>query len=237
MQGGTHNLSSRPTGPGELQALAAKRSQTPATSELTVLLVGKHGAGKSTAGNSLLGMRVFETKFSEQPVTQTFQNEHRMWGERKILIIDSPKLSLSTDFRSELPRHVSPGPHAFLLVTPLGSFSKEDQEVLTIMENSFGDKFYEFLIILFTRKEDVEHQELHTFLATGDAALRKVLEKCGHRYGVFSSRVTGAEEQGQVHELLDKLVSMVQQRGHQPCHFQRSKRCLQNALHMLAKRS
>ncbi|XP_058391216.1 GTPase IMAP family member 8 [Diceros bicornis minor] len=204
-------------GPEEKQLQATGCERNPGMSELKVLLVGKRGAGKSTVGNSLLGKRVFETKFSEQSVTQMFRSKSRIWKERNISIIDTPDISLSKVLESELSKHTFPGPHAFLLVSPLGSFTEKDEAVLDTIRSNFGDKFFEYMIVLLTRKEDLGDQNVDTFLKDTNESLNQLIKKCKDRYSAFNYRVTGDEEQHQVDQLLEKIVNVVQQNGNKPC--------------------
>ncbi|KAB1275973.1 GTPase IMAP family member 8 [Camelus dromedarius] len=187
----------------------------PEPSALKVLLVGKHGVGKSTAGNSLLGEQVFKTKYSEQPVTQTFETKNRDWRGRKVLIIDTPDFSSTKNVDLVLLRNIFPGPHAFLLVTPLGSFTEKDHEVLNTIERVFGEKFPAYMTILLTRKEDLDSQDVETFLKTQSKTLWDLIQKCENRYHIFSYRATGEE----VDELLQGIVNMVQQNRGMFCTF------------------
>ncbi|XP_070225260.1 GTPase IMAP family member 8 isoform X3 [Bos mutus] len=214
----TSQRKDHPHGSGEQHQQMTGWEPSPWPPALKVLLVGKRGVGKSAVGNSLLGKRVFETRYSEKPVTQRCMSESRIWRERQVLIIDTPDFSSSKDIEQDLVNNTYPGPHAFLLVTPLGSFNEKDDMVLSTIQRIFGDKFIEYMIILLTREEDLENPDLEKFLARSKR-LKELINKCKNQYSVFNYRATEEEKQCQVDKLLQEIVSMVQQNGDKPCTF------------------
>uniref|UniRef100_A0A8D1MHP5 GTPase IMAP family member 8 n=1 Tax=Sus scrofa TaxID=9823 RepID=A0A8D1MHP5_PIG len=208
-----------PPGPGEEQQRAAGWEQNPGPWALKVLLVGKRGVGKSTAGNSLLGRWVFETRYSEESVTQTFKSESRIWRGRKVCVIDTPDFSSPKAIARDLLSNTFPGPHVFLLVIPLGSFNEKDEAVLNTLRRMFGDKFIHHVIILLTRKEDLGNQDLETYLKIRAKTLYQYIQDCKNRYSIFNYKATGEEQQRQVDGILQDIVSLVQQNGDRPCTF------------------
>ncbi|XP_054985938.1 GTPase IMAP family member 8-like [Sorex araneus] len=202
-------------GSEEMQLQSAGSELAPETSELRVLLVGKHGAGKSTVGNRLLGEQAFDTGFSEEPMTTKFQPQSRVWKRRKIVIIDTPDISSPDSFKWEFQRPTLGDPHVILMVIPVGSYSEKDEDLLETLRRSFGNKIFEHMFILLTREED-RPQSTETLKARNHS-LSMLLKECNNRYIFSSYKAVGEEEQQQVDQLLQELVILTQQNANKPC--------------------
>ncbi|XP_070312514.1 GTPase IMAP family member 6 [Odocoileus virginianus] len=188
---------------------------TPQT--LRLILVGKSGSGKSATGNSILGRRVFESKLSARPVTQAFQQGRRAWEGRELQVIDTPDI-LS---RWEAPRGTAQGvgeagarsppePHAVLLVTQLGRFTEEDQQVARRLEEVFGAGILARTVLVFTRNEDLDGGLLGTFLReTDNRALDELDAVCARRHCGFNNKGAGAELEAQLRELMGHVEGVL----------------------------
>lgn len=181
---------------------------TPQT--LRLILVGKSGSGKSATGNSILGRRVFESKLSARPVTQAFQQGRRAWAGRELQVIDTPDILSrwaapqgTAQGVGEAGPHSPAEPHAVLLVTQLGRFTEEDQQVARRLEEVFGAGILARTVLVFTRNEDLDGGSLGTFLReTDNRALAKLDVVCARRHCGFNNKGDGAELEAQLRELM-----------------------------------
>lgn len=186
-------------------------------SELRVILVGKTGTGKSATGNSILGKRAFGSQLSAQPFTKTCSESQGSWGEREMVIIDTPDMFSGDDHSDSLCEEVqrcyllsAPGPHVLLLVTQLGRFTTHDQQAVQRMKEIFGEDALSHTIVLFTHKEDLEGESLMDYIQdTDNKALRKLVAACGGRVCAFDNCATGSNRDGQVKELMDLMEDLV----------------------------
>uniref|UniRef100_A0A8D3AII7 AIG1-type G domain-containing protein n=1 Tax=Scophthalmus maximus TaxID=52904 RepID=A0A8D3AII7_SCOMX len=203
------------TGPeeeaGKKAAAAQSANHLP---EVRLVVLGWRWPGKSLTGNTIIGREEFRL---ERAAEFCVKRQTEVQG-RQVVVVDTPGWFSAQDtppsYKQELLRGASlstPGPHAFLLVIPVGMFTEVDRARIEEHVSLFGEYVWKHTIVVFTWAEVLRTISIERYIRREGKELQWVLEKCKRRYFVINNCIF--EEHPQVGRLMEKVEKMVAEEG------------------------
>ncbi|XP_051940397.1 uncharacterized protein LOC127613419 [Hippocampus zosterae] len=199
---------------------------SPSSPELRLVLIGRSGAGKSAAGNAILGRDVFESRpDSLVAITEECAKMKAVVAGRRVAVVDTPDWFHSERTPDEVRALISscvalssPGPHAFLLCVPMDQPAKLELQSLCALETVFGpNAVRNHTLVLFTHADLLRKSgkaggaSVEAYIAGQRDDLLKLVEKCGDRFHILERDGYGRS----VEDLLEKVEQIAAEAGGQ----------------------
>ncbi|XP_016403745.1 GTPase IMAP family member 8-like isoform X1 [Sinocyclocheilus rhinocerous] len=187
--------------------------------DIRIVLIGAVQGAKSSAGNLILGKKVFAVNRPKTLRTTVCCaiNQAKVHN-RRLTVVDTPGWYYNYPVEKtpemdklEIRRSVhlcAPGPHVILLIIPI--LTCLEMTVHTAVEKHMGllgEKVWNHTIVLFTMGDWLGDTTIEERIEKEDKHLELLIEKCGNRYHVFNCK--NHTDHTQVTELLEKIEEMM----------------------------
>ncbi|XP_035276309.1 tripartite motif-containing protein 35-like [Anguilla anguilla] len=199
------------------------------SADLRIVLLGLTGAEKSSTANSILGKNVLKTSCHAKSGTFTCQAGTATVDGRKITVIDTPGYFCAEctdeELKPEIARCItecSPGPHAFVIVLPVGRQTAEEKKAVKEFLKTFGEGALKYAVVLFTHGDQLDDDVTVQQFVDKHDHLKTLVQKCGNRFHVIDNKYWKSPTEGhddersnaaQIRELLNTIDQMVEQNG------------------------
>lgn len=143
---------------------------------------------------------------------------------RKIVIVDTPGIFDTKENNDKIQEEIhkcigitSPGPHALIFVVNAASrYTEEEQRSVEHFINYFGKEIYNYIIILFVRKDELDDHDiqLSDHIQNAPMIMQQFIRKCGGRVCAFNNKAKSTEEQDeQVKQLMKEVLKNIERNG------------------------
>ncbi|KAK5930852.1 hypothetical protein CgunFtcFv8_027055 [Champsocephalus gunnari] len=200
----------------QMKALIAEEMKT--IPKLRMVLLGSRGVGKTSLGNTILGIKEQE----DGKRTAHSVGRQGFVGETEITLVDTPgwwkgfpECDTPEAIKEEVIRSPSlclPGPQVFLLVIDAdASFNGKHLDAVKSHMELLGEEVWRHTIVVFTRGDWLGTHTIEEYIEGEGEALQSLVEQCGNRYHVIDNKNT--DDGSQITELLNKITETLAGNG------------------------